>query len=108
MRTPLTIRLKPDQKKIYRIGNPATNIGSEPRHGYVYTGTYPDAVKIVGYRLVNRMINEQPPWLDASGVHDPEFVWYQGAYCSSATSIAQGQGESEAYASLAGFHFTVP
>lgn len=91
------------------IGNPATNnAAGEPTHGFVYSGIDLTAVRIVGYRLVNRMINEQPAWLDASGAHDPEFVWYQGAYSTSQSNITTGKANSEAYASLAGFHFTVP
>ena len=109
LRTPITFRIRPDQKKIYMIGNPATNnAAGEPTHGFVYQGIDLTAVRIVGWRLINRMINEQPPWLDASGAHDPEFVWYQGAYSTSQLTWQQGKLYSEAYASLAGFHFTVP
>ena len=109
VRTPITLRLKPDQKKIYMIGNPATNNSAgEPTHGFVYSGVDAYAVRIVGYRLVNRMIYEQVSWLDASGAHDPEFVWYQGAYSTSQSNITTGKANSEAYASLPGFHFTVP
>ena len=54
------------------------------------------------------MINGTPRWLDASGTHDPEYVWYQGAYSTSAPYVSQGKYMSEAYAALAGFHFSLP
>lgn len=109
LRTPLTIRVLPDQKKICQIGEPrsADNMGYL-RAGFQVNYTYAATVESVGYRLVNEIVNGTPQWLDASGNHDPEFVWFQGAYATGAQTIANGKFMSEAYASFPGFHFTLP
>ena len=109
VRTPIKIRLQPDEKKIYQIGDQRT----ADQLGYLHSGfriTYTDEyyVKQAGSLLVNQMINGTPRWFDASGPHKPEFVWYQGAYATSTRYIYQGEQMSEAYAQLAGYHFTVP
>ena len=109
LRTPITLHLLPDQKKIYQIGDESTRGADGYLHGGFRGGnTYYTTVEQVGYQLVNHMINGTPLWLDASGSHDPEYVWYQGAYSTSAPYISQGKYLSEAYAALAGFHFTLP
>lgn len=109
LRTPIIKRIFPDQKKICQIGDPK----SIDSAGYITTGyqggsTYESVVENVGYQMINQLINGQPRWLDASSAHDPEFVWYQGAYATSATDIATGKYMSEAYSSFPGFHFTMP
>lgn len=109
LRSPLTIHLRPDQKKIYQIGDESTRGADGYLHGGFRGGnTGASTVQLVGYQLINHMINGTPRWLDASGTHDPEFVWYQGAYSTSAPYVSQGKNLSEAYAALAGFHFTLP
>lgn len=108
LRTPIVLKLKPDQKKIYQVGEPSSAQGGYLRTGFRYSGTNIEAVQTVGYRLVHHMITGTPSWLDASGPHDPEFVWYQGAYSTSSPNIGTGQTWSEAYAQFAGFHFTIP
>lgn len=57
---------------------------------------------------MNEALNGTVPWYDASGPHDPETVWYQGAYQTSQPYISTGRLGSEAYMQLAGYHFTVP
>lgn len=78
------------------------------RAGFQGGNTYTTTVQSVGYQLVNQWINGTPLWLDASGNHDPEFIWYQGAYATAAQTILNGKFMSEAYASIPGFHFTLP
>lgn len=109
LRSPIVMTLLPDQKKIYQIGDPRS-LGSDGylHNGFRYNGTSRTAVVTVGRNLVNQMINGTPRWLDASGPHDPEFVWYQGAYSTSNNYISYGKNQSEAYAALAGWHFTIP
>ena len=103
------IKVLPDQKKIYQIGDPVTTGSDGYLHGgFRYSGTSRTSVRTVGYKLLQRMVDGEPLWLDASGPHDPEFVWYQGAYCTSNNYISSGKNQSEAYAQLAGFHFTLP
>lgn len=109
IRTPIAVRIMPDQKKICQIGDPrsATATGSL-KAGYTGSTTGSNVVRSVGYQMLNYMVYGQPKWIDASGAHDPELVWYQGAYSTSAQSIAWGQSTSESYASFPGFHFTMP
>ena len=109
LRTPFLMKILPDQKKVYQIGDRRT-VGSDGylHGGFRRGGTSRSDVINVGYQLINYMINGEPLWLDASGPHDPEFVWYQGAYCTSNDYISSGKNQSEAYAQLAGFHFTLP
>ena len=109
LRTPIVKRILPDQKKICQIGDPRTaDSMGYLRGGFIGSGTYINVVQSVGYQLVNQWINGTPQWLDASGNHDPEFVWYQGAYATAAQTIWNGKVMSEAYASIPGFHFTLP
>lgn len=54
------------------------------------------------------MIYGRPVWKDASGAHDPEYVWYQGAYATSRNTQPATVTMSEAYAAICAFHFTVP
>lgn len=109
LRTPIVKRIYPDQKKICQIGDPRTaDATGALRGGFHASTTYSNDVQAVGYQMVNFMINGQPQWIDASQNHDPEFVWYQGAYATSASTIQQGKFMSEAYASFPGFHFTMP
>lgn len=109
LRTPIVKRILPDQKKICQIGDPrSADSGGYLRAGFQGSNTYITTVQSVGYQLVNQWINGTPLWLDASGNHDPEFVWYQGAYATGAQTIWNGKYMSEAYASIPGFHFTFP
>lgn len=109
LRTPIVKRILPDQKKICQIGDPRTaDAQGYLRGGFIGSGTYINVVQSVGYQLVYHWINGTPLWLDASGNHDPEFVWYQGAYATAAQTIWNGKVMSEAYASIPGFHFTFP
>lgn len=109
LRTPIITTLTPDQKKVYQIGDPKKHAWDGYSTGG-FTGGTTDAsvVNSVGYQLINEALNGTPLWLDASGPHDPEMVWYQGAYSTCASYISSGRLQSEAYGQLAGFHFTVP
>lgn len=109
LRTPIITTLNPDQRKVYQIGDPNKRAWDGYSTGG-FTGGTTDSyvVNNVGYQLINEALNGTPLWLDASGSHDPEMVWYQGAYSTCAPYISSGKLQSEAYAQLAGFHFTVP
>lgn len=109
LRTPIIARLKPDQKKLYQCGNPATvDAGGFQRSGWIGQGTDAETVTNVGFRLLEYAVNGTPAWIDASGPHDPEFVWYQGAYSTSQRYIETGKYMSEAFMQIPGYHFTVP
>ena len=108
LRTPIVIRLQPDQKKVCQIGDPRSKVGDVIKSGFVGSTTWYNSVQSVGYQMLNYMMNGSPAWIDAWGAHDPEFVWYQGAYSTSAQTIEQGKWLSEAYAQFPGFHFTLP
>lgn len=109
LRTPIVKRILPDQKKICQLGDPMTaDSQGYLRGGFQASNTYITSVQSVGYQLVNHWINGTPQWLDAWGNHDPEFVWYQGAYATGAQTIWNGKYMSEAYASIPAFHFTLP
>lgn len=110
LRSPIIKRILPDQKKICQIGEPrsADSMGYL-RAGFQAGNTWNTSVQACGYQVINHLINGTPRWLDAStGNHDPELVWYQGAYATGAQTIQQGKWMSEAYTSFPGFHFTLP
>jgi len=109
LRSPIIKRILPDQKKICQFGDPRTVAPSgELTGGYRGSGTDSYTVTNVGYQMLNYMVNGQPTWVNAASSHDPELVWYQGAYSTSASAISQGKFMCEAYGSFPGFHFTLP
>ena len=58
IRTPITKRIYPDQKKICQIGDPHTiDSGGGLRGGYKLNGTWSEVVERVGYNMLNYMIN---------------------------------------------------
>lgn len=109
LRTPIIKRLTPDQWKIYQVADPhSVGTGGYATGGWQGSNTYGSVVTSVGYQMVYDMIYANHQWLDAAGAHDPEMVWYQGAYATGASTIAQGKFMSEAYAQFPAFHFTIP
>lgn len=109
LRTPITITLNPDQNKVLQIGDPRTMDSRGYLHsGFTGGGTYWSTVRSVGGQLIYQMIHGTPLWADASGAHDPEFMWYQGAYSTSQPYVSTGMITCEAFAQFAGYHFTIP
>ena len=109
VRTPIIKRLNPDQWKIYQVFPPAAvGTGGYATGGWQGGNTYSTTVTSVCYQMVYDMIYANHQWLDAAGAHDPEMVWYQGAYATGASTINQGKFMSEAFASFPAFHFTIP
>ena len=110
LRTPIVVTLNPDTRDLLQFGNPRTLDAA----GYCtqgFTGGTRDAyvVQNVGYQLINHMLNGTPRWMKATGgTHDPEYVWYQGAYSTSNPYQSTGRLLSEAYAQMYGCHFTIP
>jgi hypothetical protein len=110
LRTPIITTLNPDERDLLQFGDPAKLDQLGYAHGG-YTGGTTDSyvVQNVGHQLINQMVNGSPRWMKASaGTHDPEFVWYQGAYSTSNQYQATGRLLSEAYAQIFGVHFTIP
>lgn len=89
IRTPIIVSILPDQSKICQIGDPRTADGmGYLRGGFHGNSTWYNSVESVGYQMINQLINGSPTWMDASGAHEPEMIWYQGAYASSASTIS--------------------
>lgn len=109
LRTPITLTLNPDDKWVLQMGDPRSIGADEYLHGgFSGGGTNWTTVQNVGFQLINEIINGTPPWRNANGPHDPEFVWYQGAYSTSKPYVSTSMVTCEAYAQFAGYHFTLP
>ena len=109
LRTPITVTLNPDDKWVLQIGDPRSIGADEYLHGgFSGGGTWWETVRSVGGILIYEMINGTPLWRNGNGPHDPEFVWYQGAYSTSKPYVSTGINTCEAYAQFAGYHFTLP
>ena len=109
LRTPITVTLNPDDKWILQIGDPRSIGYDEYLHsGFTGGGTYWTTVQSVGGQLIYEMLNGTPLWRVANGPHDPEFVWYQGAYATSKPYVSTSINTCEAFAQFPGYHFTIP
>ena len=47
-------------------------------------------------------------WSTVNTSHDPETVWYHGAYATGAATAAGGTQSCEAYVQNGAYHFTIP
>lgn len=108
LRTPLTLALSPDDRAYYSVAGGYS--GSNPNTGWILPLNYNNCVQ-VGSDCIKCALNPTTPsqyWRQVTNNHDPEFVWYQGAYSTSAPNIATGLLNCEAYWQACGYHFTIP
>lgn len=109
VRTPIKIKLQPDQRAYYSVAGSYTS-SSWPNTGFIESSTYNNVIAM-GANCISHLRsprNALQMWRNVSTAHDPEMVWYQGAYATSAPNLNAALQSCEAYTQLAGYHFTVP
>lgn len=112
VRTPIRISLRPDDRAWYAVAG-TYNSGGWPLTGYIAQDSYNNVIAVGGQCIeaYGRPITSRPQYwrqVGASSGHDPEFVWYQGAYATSASSLGLSYASCEAYVQLCGYRFTIP
>ena len=112
VRTPITITLQPDQRAVYQVAGSYTQQGNVwwADGGFIAQDTVAN-VRQMGYDCLQALLNHtdwRMGWGDVSTSHDPEMVWYQGAYATSAPNRTASLMSCEAYCQMAAYHFTVP
>ena len=112
VRTPITINLNPDQRAVYQVAGKYRQDGDVwwADEGFVAQGTVTNT-RQMGYDCLQALTNHSD-WRMGWGIvnqsHDPEMVWYQGAYATSAPNRTASLMSCEAYCQMAAYHFTVP
>lgn len=107
LRTPLTktITLTPDERSWYAVAGEYSN--EWPTAGFVtIAGNYrniPPLGKEMRRHYLDPSLNRSQKWRRVTTAHDPEFVFYQGAYSTSKNTLG-----GESYMQLCGYHFTIP
>ena len=94
VRTPITITLQPDQRAVYRCAGVWKQQGSVwwPDGGFVAQNTMAN-VASVGYDCLQAYAQHSDTrvgWSTVNTSHDPETVWYHGAYATGAATAAGG------------------
>lgn len=107
LRTPIVLNLAPYERTYYSVAGSYS--AGLPNTGYIRSLSYANT-QGVGSDCVKAALNPTGSqiWRVVSNSHDPEFVWYQGSYATSATDIATGIQSSEAFLQLCGYHFALP
>jgi len=109
VRTPIKITLQPDERAYYSVAGSYSS-SSWPAAGFIAANTQA-GVRSVGSSCVSNYLiptNSKQIWRKVSTSHDPETVWYQGSYATSAPSLSGALTSGEAYIQLGAYHFTVP
>lgn len=109
VRTPIKLTLKPDQRAYYSVAGSFTS-ASWPEAGFIEQLTYNNVVAM-GAACITTL--RSPPnanyhWRSVTTSHDPETVWYQGGYATSAPNLNAALDSCEAYTQLGAYHFTFP
>lgn len=112
VRTPITITLQPDERAVYQVAGTYRQEGSVwwADGGFIAQGTVAN-VREMGYNCLQALLSHgdwRMDWQQVTGSHDPEMVWYQGAYATSAPNRGASLQSCEAYCQMAAYHFTVP
>ena len=108
VKTPIKITLQPDERAFYSVAGSYSN--QWPAAGFIGQNTQ-TGVKNVGSSCVGSYLiptQSNQIWRKVTTSHDPEMVWYQGAYATSAGTLAAALTSGEAYIQLCGYHFSVP
>jgi len=109
VRTPITLTLQPVEMAYYSV---AGTYGSNnyPDTGFIAENTLAN-VKQMGYEMLRQYASPTDPrqiWRQVNTSHQPETVWYQGAFATSAKTIAQTYTKCEAYGQLGAYKFQLP
>ena len=112
VRTPITITLQPDERAVYQVAGSYRQEGSVwwADTGFIAQGTVANANQM-GYDCLQALFAHgdwRMDWQNVASSHDPEMVWYQGAYATSAPNRTASLMSCEAYCQMAAYHFTVP
>lgn len=108
VRTPIKITLQPDERAFYAVAQSYSS--SWPSAGFIAANTHA-GVESVGSLCVGNYIapaNSKQIWRKVTTTHDPELVWYQGSYATSAATLSAALTSGESYIQLCGYHFAVP
>ena len=107
LRTPIILNLAPYERTYYSVAGAYS--GGYPNTGFIRTLSYGNT-QLVGSDCVKAALNPtgSQVWRTVTNSHDPEFVWYQGDYATSAINIATSIQSSEAFLQLCGYHFKLP
>lgn len=112
VRTPIIINLSPDERAYYSVAGSYAKQGNVwwPDGGFIQQNTM-NNVWAVGADCIQAYLNPsdwQQGWRGVTSAHDPETVWYQGAFAPSAPNINAAYLSCEAYIQLGAYHFAVP
>lgn len=108
LRTPIQKTVSPDARAVYQCAGVYDKYGN-PTNGFIEQNTLAN-VKAMGKECVIRALNPtaNEHWRAVTTTHDPETCWYNGAFATSAASIAATLTSCEAYMQMGAYHFTIP
>lgn len=109
VRTPITVTLQPSEMAYYSVAGTWTST-SWPNTGFIEQNTVQN-VYSVGYDCLQALFNHgdsRQRWRQATSSHLPETVWYQGAFATSAPTIAATYQSCEAYMQMGAYKFKLP
>ena len=112
VRSPIVVNVQPSSRAYYAIAGGYVN--ELPRYGFnrniLNEGSTLSATRICGENMTNAYFNipQYQRWRSVNTAHDPECVWYQGAYSTSANSISIGKNMSEAFVQCCAYKFEKP
>ena len=109
VRTPITLTLQPVEMAYYSVAGSYNN-QQLPNTGFIAEDTEAN-VKAVGYNMLQAYNNPRDSrqiWRQATTAHQPETVWYQGAFATSAPNINATFASCEAYIQLCAYKFQTP
>lgn len=91
LRTPIHIKLKPDQRAVYQVCGRYSKQGNVwwPNGGFIAKNPNTGDVRQVGADCVSAALHpadQRQTWRSVTSTHDPETCWYQGAYATSANN----------------------
>lgn len=98
VRTPIKIKLQPDQRAYYSVAGSYTS-ASWPDGGFIEQLTYNNVIAM-GAACIQALRSPSSAlqmWRSVTTTHDPETVWYQGAYATSAPNLNAALQSCEAY-----------
>lgn len=109
VRTPIvkTITLAPDEMAYYDVAGSYNS--AMPTAGVIADSEHYSQIALVGKKMRKYYLNQttRPSqyqiWRQVTTSHEPEFIFYQGAY-----STAAGNTRPEAFMKLCAYHFTIP
>ena len=108
VRTPIIINLNPSDRAWYGCAG-RYDSANWPTGGFIESLTYNNNIKVGADCIyVYQHPSNKMYWRQVTSAHDPETVWYQGAYSTTAGSVALGERSCEAYLQCGAYRFTIP